>query len=96
MKVRVLNGQSLFDIAIQHCGDTKAAFAIAEMNGLSVTDQLTVGQDVEIPDPYDRDVVGYFASRGINPATAINADVFDSVEDEGLDYWILEVDFIVS
>lgn len=96
MKIRVLDGQSLFDIAIRRCGDAKAAYAIAELNGLSITEPLMAGQALEIPEPYDKDVSGYFSSRNIEPATALTADVFDSVEDEGLDFWIVEVDFIIS
>lgn len=96
MKVKVLDGQSLFDIAIRRCGDISAAYSIAEMNGLSITDPLTAGQELEIPDPYDKDVAGYFSNRGIEPATALTSEVFESVENEGLDYWILEVDFIIS
>ena len=63
MKIRVLDGQSLFDIAVQHCGDVQASLAIAAANGLSVTDALLAGQELVVPEPTDRDVQRYYRDR---------------------------------
>ena len=51
MKVTVKDRQSLFDVAIQVLGSAEGVFALAERNGLSITDRLTDGQELE----YDRD-----------------------------------------
>ena len=44
MKIAVRDRQSLVDIALQACGSVEAVFAIAERNGLAITDDLVVGQ----------------------------------------------------
>lgn len=38
MITTVTSRQSLFDIALQHCGNMEAAFDIAQANGISLTD----------------------------------------------------------
>lgn len=97
MKVKVLDGQSLFDIAIQHCGDVQASLAIAVANGLSVTDALLAGQELVVPGPADRDVQRYYRERALQPATAITTvDESQTIADEGVEFWTIEVDFIVS
>ncbi|MNE48597.1 hypothetical protein D3C80_1430710 [compost metagenome] len=64
------HGQSIFDLAIQHCGDVSAAWDIAKANGLSVTQALVPGQLVSVPDPVNVPISGYFLARGITIATA--------------------------
>ena len=66
--MRVLEGQSLFDIAIQSCGSAEAAFDLAVLNGVSLTDDVTV--DLSVPVVIDADVASYFAKKNIQPATA--------------------------
>ncbi|MOA43351.1 hypothetical protein D3C78_1654920 [compost metagenome] len=90
----VQQGQCLIDIAIQHCGDASAAFAIAALNGLSVTDDVLPGVDLLIPEILDKGMTDYFLKNGFVPATG-------SVKPEnytlsGIDYMGIEIDFIVS
>ena len=47
MKVTVLSGQSLVDVAIQVYGSAQGVFVLAEENGLEVTDALEAGQVLE-------------------------------------------------
>lgn len=68
--IKVQNGQSIFDIALQHCGDVAAAFDIAVLNDILLTDALAAGQSLAIPAVVNTDVVNYYKSRGIVPATA--------------------------
>ena len=68
--VKVQNGQSILDIALQHCGDVSAAFDIAVLNDILLTDALAAGQSLAIPAVVNTDVVNYYNSRGIVPATA--------------------------
>jgi len=44
MKVTVMQGQSLVDIAMQVYGSAEGVFALAKENGLSVTDEVSPGQ----------------------------------------------------
>lgn len=46
----VKSGQNLLDVAIQECGDVRAAFRIALENGLSLTDIPFTGMEIKIPE----------------------------------------------
>ena len=67
--ITVLNGQTLFDIAIQHCGDVVATFEIADINDVSLTDRLIAGQSLTVPQPYNRAIVDFYNKNKIIPAT---------------------------
>jgi hypothetical protein len=95
MEVRVLNGQSLFDIAIQAAGSVEAVFDIALANGIGITDELQPGTVLVIPAVLNRQVADYYSSRGIRPATVLSADDATLLRD-GVEFWMLEYDFIVS
>ena len=63
-KVIVLEGQSIPDIAIQELGSIEGALDIALFNDISITDELTVGQEIIIPDQVvDSNVANYFEQR---------------------------------
>jgi hypothetical protein len=79
MSVIVLNNQSLLDIAIQEFGSAAAAYNIAIMNDLNITDNLKAGQILELPTvesvgSFSRPIANYYKSRGLKPATAITGD----------------------
>ena len=97
-EVRVLNGQTLFDIAIQETGSMENAYAIAEANGISMSDDLPpmlTGPDGIIA---DSSVTGTFAARKIKPATGMS--IVPGQEEElmpdGIGYMIIEQTFIVA
>jgi len=76
----VLNGQSLFDIAVQSCGSAEAAFEIAALNDLPITADLNAGQEITAPNPSkggelprNAAVVNYYRTNGIVPATGLEA-----------------------
>lgn len=75
MKIAVRDRQSLVDIALQACGSVEAVFAIAERNGLAITDDLVVGQTLtyETADIEDKQVVAAYAANGVFPAGAADA-----------------------
>lgn len=82
MKVKVLSGQSLTDIAIQIYGNVEGVFMLAQENGLSVTDELEPGQMLSYsPDKIiNKKVVCHYAVNGIFPTTLFTGDwrIFDS------------------
>ncbi len=94
--VKVLDGQSLFDIALQRCGGIQAVFELADMNGLSITDQLEAGSEMEVPEATNREVLSYYTAKGIRPATDATTSAMDSLRDEGIDFWAIAVDFVVQ
>ncbi len=96
----VLHNQSLLDIAIQWTGSVANVFLIAQANGLAVSDEITPGTDLIIPDTVvlDTDIKNYYTSRAIQPATALTTIIDDNTEPspEGIGYWIIGDDNIVS
>ncbi|WP_153394359.1 hypothetical protein [Chryseobacterium vaccae] len=71
MEIKVLNRQSILDISIQYTGDVQKCFDIAIANGRAVSDLLTSGTQLIIPDKLEKniDVTNYYTSRMIKPAT---------------------------
>ena len=70
-KVKVLSLQNWFDISIQHTGNVYNAFAIATANNRSVTDILTTGEILIIPNGLllSNKTIQYFEARNLKPAT---------------------------
>jgi 2',3'-cyclic-nucleotide 2'-phosphodiesterase (5'-nucleotidase family) len=95
MEVRVLNGQSLFDIAIQAAGNVEAVFDIALANGLGITDDLPAGTLLVIPAVANRQVADYYRTNNILPATGISVTDAAALQ-EGIEFWFVEYDFVVS
>lgn len=79
MKVTVLSGQTLTDIAMQVYGSAEGVFTLAIENGLDVTVDLQPGQKLtyQAENILERTIVNYYAMNGICPATAF-------VDGEGL------------
>ena len=91
MEIKVLNNQSLFDIALQATGSIEAVFDIAALNGIDITDDLPVGIPLIVPKVVNRQIVEYYRVNGIIPATALETEM-----NEGIEFWAIEYDFIVS
>jgi len=70
-KIKVLNNQSLFDIAVQEYGTVEAVFELAMANGLGITDELNAGQELVVPesDFTAPEIVEYYKKNGLHPAT---------------------------
>lgn len=69
-KVEVLNGQTVFDVAVAACGDVSAAFVIAGLNDIDVTSQPEAGTFLLVPEIQNKRVVSFYDSNKITPATA--------------------------
>lgn len=93
MKTTVMMGQTLWDIAIQHCGSADAAFAVARLNNISITDMPGPGTELTMPDVMNKQLVNYYMNNNISPATGITATASTP---EGIGYWIIENDFIIK
>ena len=96
MKVIVLHNQSFLDLAIQHTGTAENAFALALANGLSLTDDLAVGNWLMADSQElnaNKDILNYYTAKNIQPATAITATV---EQPQGISYWAIGIDFIVQ
>ena len=75
-KIKVLSGQSLYDIAVQYTGDAANTYLIAQVNSKAVTDVLATNEIITIPDGLQLGSreLKYLAGLGILPATGITID----------------------
>jgi hypothetical protein len=99
-KVTVSYGQTWLDIAMQEMGDVERSIELAQLNGRSITDPLEAGEVLIVPD-FDsakKSIVQLLRNKANNPAsgdTLIGADP-DTGGNEGIEFWALENDFVVS
>ena len=77
--MKVAKNQNIFDVALQKTGSVSAAFDLAVLNGLSVTDDLTPGTELKLLDVTNKDIVDYYKNRGLVPATRIEDFELDRV-----------------
>ncbi|MEE6129067.1 hypothetical protein V2E39_16830 [Chryseobacterium arthrosphaerae] len=98
MIITALENQTILDILIQHTGMIENSFAIAQANGVSISDILTPGRDIIISDQLniDEDVYSYFDAKGIQPATAITENLIEVKPLAGINYWEIEETFEVQ
>lgn len=72
-KIKPISNQSLFDIALQELGTPEAAFDLAVLNGVSVTDINESYNQLSLSKTLNTDVTSYFKSSGLNIATLGNS-----------------------
>lgn len=91
--VTVRNKQSQLDLAMQLAGTPEAVFELAVANGISITGELKPGGKLlgaSLPNE-DRAVLEDYARKNVKPATKEEKRELD-----GIGYWAVEDDFIVS
>lgn len=98
MSVRVISGQSLFDIAVQEDGTVQTVFEWALFNGKSITEKLVPGETLFSPNSnlIDAPIAEFFKGVQKKIATAITAQNYELiVADDGIGAMIIENTFIV-
>ena len=83
--VKVNENQSLFDFAIQTAGEASAAFELAILNGLSVTEDLVVGREQILSAAANREIANYYSNRQLQPATGITDESWNNIWSDGFD-----------
>ena len=96
--ILIFPGQTLADMAIQQLGSVEAIFALANLNGLSISDEIMPGQTLNYSlTPYDKNVYKLYQDKKLKPASAVSKPGQETPVDlEGIGYWIIQKDFIVS
>jgi len=94
--VKVDNRQSIIDVTIQTAGDASAAFAFAMLNGLSITDDPVTDVELSETDAVNNEVVVFYTNNSIIPATGITTTAENALIEEGVEFWGIEYDFVVS
>ncbi|QEM13488.1 hypothetical protein [Mucilaginibacter rubeus] len=94
MQVEIKARQTPHDIAIQCGGTLDSIFEAAELMGIDVTDEVKPGTIVTAPAIAVQDVADYFRKYKISPASATTE--LEALLPEGVEFWAIEYDFIVS
>jgi hypothetical protein len=89
--------QCLLDIAMQTKGSIDTLFEHASENGFSITDNLTPGKYLQVPDVTvtNKRVFQYLRDNGIFPANAFTAEDEAAIRG-GIGYMGIQIDFRVS
>ena len=97
-EVIVLEGQSFFDLATMYCGSPEMAYEFAGLNKKSVTDELEAGAVIKKPVANNKRIATYYSEKALQPATATTyiSGGGELPIDEGIGYWAIEIDFIIS
>jgi hypothetical protein len=89
--------QNMFDIAVQLYGDLSGVFQLAKDNSKDMTTELLPGEVLKSrKEVINKLIVDYYRGRNIKPATGLSPEENEQLKPEGIDYWAIEVDFIVS
>lgn len=93
--ITVGNRQSFLDLAMQHAGDTEAALAMCIQNDVPITEEYPAGTLLPMPEIVNEEIVTLYKNEFVKPASILEAaDTGNNLE--GIDYWIIEDDFIVQ
>ena len=97
-QVLIMSGQTLLDLAMQELGSVEGAFELALLNSLAITDELSEGNTLKYPTiATDRIVRKAFQDNNWKPSSAKTMAGQQLPQTlEGIGYWAIEVDFIVS
>ena len=74
---RVLQRQSLLDMAIQEGGTLQILMELAQANNLSITDELSPGEEIQFSGKGDKKVVDIYRKNGYKPASSITIEDID-------------------
>ncbi|NDW10444.1 hypothetical protein D0T56_12355 [Dysgonomonas sp. 520] len=91
MIAKIKDNQSLIDLAIQTGGSIEAVFDLAIKNNLSITESLVVGTTIATAAVVASQIVNYYATRRLTPATDITDGVTGGIGAMGI-----EIDFVVN
>jgi translation initiation factor 2 beta subunit (eIF-2beta)/eIF-5 len=92
---KVYQGQSFLDKVLETTGSIDNAFAMAILNGMSITDDVVVGQELKATGVTLKSVVSIFNDKK-RPATAITMEQLQEIESKGIGYMRIGTTFIVG
>jgi hypothetical protein len=99
MQKQVLHNQSLLDISLQNNGTVMSVFELAHKNGISITEALTPGQNIEVPErgAIDTTIVTFYQNKNQIIATGLsNSGNVDILPRLGIGTMIIGTTFIVG
>lgn len=93
-KYKVKDRQTLSDVSLICQGSIESLLDLAFRNQKSITDDLTIGEEVMLDGVAvaDKQVLQQYNWHSICPATGITGDLLL----EGINFWGIEIDFVVT
>lgn len=95
MKDKVYQGQNFIDKVLETTGSTENAFEMALLNGMSLTDSVAIGQELQPTRVTRKGMVKLFDSRN-RPASAIEKKPGIEPENEGIGFMEIGTTFIIQ
>ena len=91
----VTQGQNILDKAMEMTGSIEGAFDIALMNGVSITDDRKIGDEICAGEILTSVVVAIFKNRPLSTSlTVSDKELLNNPC--GIEFWVIEGDFVVS
>lgn len=87
-------GQSFIDMVYQGTGGFEGIVDAAVLNGKSITEDITIGENILVGETTNNSIKNILQRK--NPATAIQHKEARTKKLEGIDYWVIQSDFIIS
>lgn len=91
----IYQGQSLLDKTLEVTGDVEQSFAFALLNGVSITENLAIGQEVLFPKVQRKVIVGIFNTNN-RPASEFLNDSYDFNSPIGIGTMTIGTTFIIE
>lgn len=89
--------QNIFDIAVQAYGDLSGLVNLTADNLKSLTGNIVPGETLKTRNVViNKLVVDFIKGKGIKIATGLAPEKDAELKPEGIEYWAIEYDFIVS
>lgn len=92
---KVYQGQSFLDKVIETTGNIENGFKMSILNGVSITDDVVIGQELKTTGVTLKSVVSIFNDNK-RPATAITMEQMQEIESKGIGYMRIGSTFIVK
>jgi hypothetical protein len=92
---KIYQGQSFLDKVIECTGSVDNAFEMAVLNGVSITDDVMVGQELNPSTITNGLIFGLFGELN-RPATMITKEQIAEIENIGIGKMIIGTNFIVT
>jgi len=93
--VRSLYGQAWVDIALQQLGTEERLFELCDLNAVGITETLVANTTIVSPevDPKLKRVVNLLKEH---KPCSIKVNAPGAEDEEGIEFWAIEMDFLVS
>lgn len=91
--IKIGSRQCLIDLAMQHAGSAEAAFDMMVQYNIPITADLNPATELPAPAAKNEAIKTLYKTEMVMPASITISEL---MRQEGIGYWIIENDFVVS